>query len=140
MSDTAGFFQRIVRLARGLCLRPPRGYPSLPLASPGAMIKLHPSGNWTLPTAVFAGKPAGMDTADPQRHDGHGFGAFKLAGRPFVIAEANRKARDAATIKLGGWLHFNRFGLLDAASRNVIPNWSVYGIADWRVAGATDAK
>jgi len=141
VSDTASFFINAsfgwpASFASDL----PQGGPSWPLASPGAMIKLHPSGGWTLSMAVFAGKPAGMDTADPQRHDGHGFGAFNLAGKPFVIAEADRKVGDAATIKLGGWLHFNRFDLLGAGSRGVAPNWSIYGIADWRVAGATDAK
>jgi len=141
VSDTASFFINAsfgwpASFASDL----PQGGPSWPLASPGAMIKLHPSSSWTLSAAVFAGKPAGMDTADPQRHDGHGFGAFNLAGKPFVIAEADRKVGDAGTIKLGGWLHFNRFDLLGAGSRSVAPNWSIYGIADWRVAGAADAK
>jgi len=141
VSDTASFFINAsfgwpASFASDL----PQGGPSWPLASAGGMIKLHPSSSWTLLAAIFAGKPAGMDTADPQRHDGHGFGAFNLAGKPFVILEAQHKVGSAATVKLGGWLHFNRFDLLDAGSRSAAPNWSIYGIGDWRVAGAADAK
>lgn len=141
VSDTASFFINAsfgwpASFASDL----PQGGPSWPLASPGGMLKLNPSSGWTLSAAVFAGKPAGMDTTDPQRHDGHGFGAFNLAGKPFVIVEAARKVGNAATVKLGGWLHFNRFGLLHAQPGNVAPNWSIYGLADWRVAGAADSK
>lgn len=141
VSDTASFFINAsfgwpASFASDL----PQGGPSWPLASPGGMIKLHPSHNWSLSAAVFAGKPAGMDTADPQRHDGHGFGAFNLAGKPFVIVEADRRVGSAATVKLGGWLHFNRFDLLGVTPKRAAPNWSLYAIADWRIAGAADAK
>ncbi len=79
---------------------------------------------------MFAGDPAGPGSGDPQQRDGHGFNAFGFAGKPFVIAEAALKTRGAAILKLGGWVHFERFDRIGESGGTAPDNWSVYALAD----------
>jgi len=141
VSDTAAFFINAtfgwpVSFASDL----PQGGPSWPLAAPGLMIASTSSKRWKLSGAIFAGKPAGVDSVDPQRADRHGFGAFRFAGRPFVIIQATRTIGDAGAVKVGGWLHFNRFDAVDGLSREMSTNWSIYGVVDWRIAGSAESS
>lgn len=107
----------------------PDGGPSWPLAAPGARLALTASATTFARIAIFAGKPAGPGQGDPQKHDGHGFNAFRFAGRPFLIGEVSTTLPGGATATLGGWKHFGRFrDLDDSAKRHT--NFAVYGLID----------
>jgi porin len=124
----------------------PSGGPAYPLAAPGVRIAFAPDARTGIRLALFAGDPAGPGTGDPQRRDRHGLNGLRLAGKPFLIGEAQRSsggADPAVTMRLGFWLHFDRFAdpRFDSGGRSLAApgagaalqhrgNAGVYGIAD----------
>jgi porin len=130
----------------------PSGGPNYPLAGPGIRLAIKAGKATTIRLAVFSGDPAGPGKGDPQRRDLHGFNGLKFAGKPFIIAEAEQSPGGADpdwTLRLGGWVHRNRFadlrfdgsgGSLASPTSNGKPlmhrgNLAVYGIAEikfWR--------
>jgi porin len=129
----------------------PSGGPAYPLAAPGVRIAFSPDARTGLRLALFAGDPAGPGTGDPQRRDRHGLNGVRLAGKPFLIGEAQHSsggAHPAVTMRAGFWLHFDRFAdpRFDIAGRSLASpgakaalqhrgNAGVYGIVDialWR--------
>jgi porin len=90
---------------------------------------------------------------DPQRRDRHGLNGLRFAGKPFLIGETQRSsggAHPAVTMRVGFWLHFDRFAdpRVDIAGRSLASpgagagaalqhrdNAGIYGIVDtalWR--------
>lgn len=114
----------------------PNGGPSWPLAAPGFMLSAPVNRKLTLSTAIFAGDPVGTVVGDPQKHDGHGFRAFGLHGRPLAIAEARISLGADNALKVGGWAHLGRFGVVRANSDPASQrgNWAIYGVIDWTFA------
>ncbi|HEY0412628.1 MAG TPA: carbohydrate porin [Allosphingosinicella sp.] len=129
----------------------PSGGPAYPLAAPGVRIAFAPDARTDLRLALFAGDPAGPGMGDPQRRDRHGLNGLRLAGKPFLIGEAQRSpggAHPTMTMRAGFWLHFDRFAdpRFDIAGRSLASpgagaalrhrgNAGVYGIVDaalWR--------
>jgi porin len=93
----------------------PSGGPAYPLAAPGLRLRVSPTDQWSLQTAVFDGDPAGPGSGNAQLRDLSGT-AFRLDDPPFVIGElayAVNQQKDAAglpgTYKLGAWYHDGRF-------------------------------
>jgi porin len=112
----------------------PSGGPSYPIAAPGARLTVKPAATTTLLAAVFPGDPAGHGSGDPQRRDAYGLNSFRLSGRPFVMAEAAWQA-PVVTVKLGGWVHFDRFADVRPRPPGAPPaehdgNSAVYAILD----------
>jgi porin len=102
----------------------PSGGPAYPLAAPGVRIAFAPDHKTSLRFAVFAGDPAGPGTGDPQRRDLHGLNGLRLAGKPFLIAEAQRSSggkQPEVTVRAGLWLHLDRFAdpRFDAVGRSL---------------------
>lgn len=129
----------------------PSGGPAYPLAAPGIRIAFAPDAGTGLRLALFAGDPAGPGMGDPQRRDRHGLNGLRLAGKPFLIGEAQRSfggPHAPVTMRIGFWLHFDRFAdpRFDVAGRSLASpgagaalqhrgNAGVYGIVDttlWR--------
>lgn len=115
----------------------PSGGSAYPIAAPGARLRYQPTSSTTLMAAVFPGDPAGHGSGAPQRRDASGLNSFRLSGRPFVIAEAAWEG-PAAAVKLGGWVHFDRFADVrpvppGAAAADHDGNSAVYGIIDARL-------
>jgi porin len=139
----------------------PSGGPAYPLATPGARIKLQPTGALSLSTAVFNDNPAGPGNGNPQLRDASGT-SFRVNDGALVIGEAAyalNQEKDAtglpATFKLGAWYDSGRFAdqhfdttgrsLADPASSGVAAqhdgNYGVYAIVDqmiWRRPETTD--
>jgi porin len=102
----------------------PSGGPAYPLAAPGVRIAFAPDSRTGFRIAVFAGDPAGPGTGDPQRRDLHGLNGLGLAGKPFLIAEGQRASggqQPAMTVRVGLWLHLDRFAdqRFDASGRSL---------------------
>ena len=113
----------------------PGGGPAYPLAAPGVRLALQGEAGTAVRIAMFAGDPAGPGSGDPQRRNLHGFNAFRLAGSPFLIAEAGHDFGGTHPwLKLvgGGWVHFGQFD--DVAGKAAHSgNYAIYGIADARL-------
>ena len=93
----------------------PSGGPAYHFATPAVRVKLEPTDNVAILTALFNGDPAGPGPGDPQRRNRFGVN-FRMSDPPFLVSELQIKyGRDAkgeglgGTIKLGGWRHFGRF-------------------------------
>jgi porin len=139
----------------------PSGGPAYPLATPGARVKLAPTGALSLSAAVFDGNPAGPGSGNPQLRDASGT-SFRVDDGAFVIGEAAyalNQEKDATglpgTFKLGAWYdsgrfadqHFDTLGrsLASPASTGVAAqrrgDYGAYAIADqmiWRKPETTD--
>jgi porin len=125
------------------------GGPAYPLASPGARLRVQPSGEpWAFLAGVFDDNPAGVDPQayplpDPQQLNAHGTN-FRLKDKPLVIAEiqysqpaigqleyADRAPILPGTYKLGFWYDFGQYpdqeygtdgvSLADTANSNSTP-------------------
>ncbi len=130
----------------------PGGGPAYPLSAPGVRVKLQPTPQFAIMTAVFSGDPTGHDGSNSpsvMQPDGT---VVSFNGGVFAIAEADlalNQAKDAKgipiTLKMGGWYHsstrffdqqFDNDGLslADPASDGVpldhAGNWGLYGIVD----------
>ena len=125
ISDTAGLFVNSTFGWPGsFAVDLPSGGPAFPLAAPGVRVAFAPDGRTGLRLAVFAGDPAGPGTGDPQRRDLHGLNGLRLAGKPFLIAEAQRSSggeQPEVTVRAGLWLHLGRFAdpRFDALGRSL---------------------
>lgn len=142
-SNTAGFFVNATfGWPTSFATDLPQGGPSFPLSAPGALTGIALSSRLALTMAVFAGTPAGRSDGDPQKIDGHGFGAFRMTGKPLTVAELAYQASDSAMIKLGAWRHFGNFarlGPLGPKESQFSGNWSAYALVDARIAGGAKA-
>ena len=139
-----------------VALNLPGGGPAYPLAGPGARLKLEPTEDTTLLTAVFSGDPAGdcPGGENPQICNRHGT-TFSFTGGTLFLAEAQYRphplnaAAGQSAYKLGGFYHTADFADLAFGNGNngrivslaVDPsdplehqgNWGVYGIVDQAV-------
>ncbi|MGB0086003.1 MAG: carbohydrate porin [Rhodomicrobiaceae bacterium] len=135
------------------------GGPAYPLATPGVRVKVKPTDDFSVLTAVFSGDPAGSDcNDDPQQCNKHGT-TFSFSGGALWMGELQysvNQVKDAAGLpgvyKLGSWYattdfadqHFGVNGagvvvsLADPTAvgpLNHSGNWGFYGVADqmvWR--------
>jgi len=137
------------------------GGPAYPLSSPGARLRLQPTGPWSLLAGVFDDNPSGISPTsdqDSQRLDRFGTN-FRMSDSPLFIAEVQYsfpalgdleyagKEVLPGTYKLGGWYDAGQFADqrygtdgLSLATGNGDPrlhrgNYSIYAVADqmlWR--------
>ena len=132
------------------------GGPAVPLASPGARLKVS-ADNLTLLAAVFSGDPAGANcSGDPERCNRYGT-TFSFAGGSLWMGEvqyAINQDKDAKGLpgvyKLGAWYatanfadqHYgldpisNAVSLADPATAGPLNhrgNWGIYAVADQMV-------
>ncbi len=148
----------------GFAANMPSGGGAYPLAMTGARVKVQPTPELAILTAVFNGDPAPMiysNNPDPQRRNRYGLN-FDTNQPPHWFGEVqygvnqDKGAEGLPTmVKLGGWYHNGRFldqrydnqGIsLGSAASNTIAktyrgSWGIYGVIDhmlWKKPGSED--
>jgi porin len=132
----------------------PSGGPAPPLAAMGMRIKAVFNDNVTALLGVFDGNAAGPGRDDPQSRNRYGLN-FRVTDPPFAIGEVqfayNQEKTSTGlpgTVKLGGWLHADKFndqrfagnGLSQAdpaaapTPRQLSGNFGVYSVFEQQLA------